>query len=1622
MLLATTLASGLFPLSALAQLPVTADDTLPAGERSQVFTPDGVNFLIDGGTPRGSNLFHSFQDFNVNDGGFVYFLNPPGIENILSRVTGPNPSQILGTLGVFDGNANLFLLNPNGILFGPNADLDLRGSFLATTAESFIFPNGDTFSATNAQPPDLLTINVPIGLQYGATPGSIVSQGAILLLDSGNSLVLAGGDILLDGTTLATRFPGEGRIELGAAGGTGMVDLTVDGTEFTLGFSSVLQRADISLRNDSFISAATTTSGGNIAVYSRNLELLEGSSLFVGAIEGDEPTISQAGDIVINATNTVTLAGAFSGITNSLNENTQGNAGNIQIQTGSLDIRDGALISSFNSGTGDTGAIRIEARDRVTLSGGGVLGNLVFPGAVGNVGDVEIITGSLEITDGSQLSSANFGTGNSGSIRIEARDRVTFSGNGDAVILSDVEAGGVGNGGDIEIITTILEVNNTQLLASTSGNGDAGNIVIEASDRITLSGEDTLLSSRVNREATGNSGNIEISTGGLEMLDGSALIASTLGNGEAGNIVIEASDHIILSDNSFISTGVGVDAVGSGGDIHITTGSLELSDRAFLAANTGGAGAAGTVQISASDHITLTGDSFITSSVEAGAIGDGGDLNLVTNSLDVLDQAALITDTIGQGNAGAIWITASDRVRFLGGTASSTVEQGGVGNSGGITITSESLEVLDGARLEAATNGIGNAGNIRIDVRDRVLFAGTNADGSVISAASSSVGVGAVGNSGGIEVTAGWLEVLDEAGFTTSTFGTGDAGNIRLTARNGITFANSVVFSSVAASAQGNAGGITLTTPILEAVDDSILSAETFGNGNAGIVSFDVSDRVTLRNSSASSGLAEGAVGTGGGIAINTTILEILDGSILDTSTSGIGDAGPVQINASDRVFITGTPGGVLSLVGGAGTGNGGNIEINTGILELADFAVLFNTSAGNGDAGDILINADERVTFTGVSVAGSALSGLFGSGIGTSGDMTITTPVLELLDGSFLTTNTSGTGDAGTINITASDRVILAGTGLLPITEFSPTGRSPETEFPSGVISEVSTGAAGVGGNIVITTGDLAILNGALLSVSTLGAGDAGNIDLQANRVLFAGTNADGQFRSSATTQVEPGATGNGGRITITSNVLELFLGGGLLATTAGNGDAGNITLRVQERVRLSGISDTGNTSGIFSSSIGGATGQGGGIDIRTTQLQLADAATINAGTETDQSGGNITIRGDRFEARDGSQVITSTAGAGSAGTIQLNIRDLILLEGTDPTIAQRQQRFGVETIDNQILDRTVSSGLFAITDRTATGDGGNIFIDPAVMILRDGARIAVDSRGSGNGGNIRLQAGVLTLDESLISATSRGSGTGGNLFITANQITLENQARLTTETRSTDGGNITLNIADTLVLRNNSRISTEAGTAQSGGNGGDIVINNANGFIVAVPDENSDIVANAFAGTGGNINITTQAIYGLEFRSELTPFSDITASSQFGIDGTVTINTPAVDPTQGLVELPATVVDVTRQIGQVCPSGPGAADRLNRFVVTGRGGTVPNPLELLEGDAIGGDWVEFEGRIEEDDDAENENNSSDGGHLEEMPQAITEAQGWVIGEDGQVQLVAGISHAPGSEHLHGC
>jgi large exoprotein involved in heme utilization and adhesion len=253
---------------------------------------------------------------------------------------------------------------------------------------------------------------------------------------------------------------------------------------------------------------------------------------------------------------------------------------------------------------------------------------------------------------------------------------------------------------------------------------------------------------------------------------------------------------------------------------------------------------------------------------------------------------------------------------------------------------------------------------------------------------------------------------------------------------------------------------------------------------------------------------------------------------------------------------------------------------------------------------------------------------------------------------------------------------------------------------------------------------------------------------------------------------------------------------------------------------------------------------------------------------------------------------------------------------------------------------------------------------------------------------------------DEAGVFVRSLGSGDGGNLEIRADRLSLDQAGVITAETESGEGGNIELQIQETLFLRNNSQITANA---HGNGNGGNINI--GADFILAVPQENSDITANAFEGRGGNVQITTQGILGIEPRTALTLQSDITASSEFGIDGAIVIDSPEIDPIQGTATLPTALS--APPLAQGCYT----SSRQNRFVVVGRGGIPSSPVDTLTGDLL---WQDLSDPLEEIEGQSWQRRHQGIGEIQQnRPDSGTiiapiEAEGWVVQADGTIALVA--------------
>ena len=652
---------------------ITPDATLP--NNSRVTTQDNLR-LIEGGTQAGSNLFHSFQQFSLPTGSTAYFNNSLDIQNIISRVTGSSISNIDGLIRA-NGTANLFLINPNGIIFGPNASLNIGGSFLASTTNSLNFADGFKFSAAGSQTTPLLTISVPVGLQFGENPGSIQVQGdgqgtrstselidttSGLRVQPSQTLAMVSGDISLKGATLKTAG---GRIELGSVAGSGVVSLIPISKGWALNYEGIQNFQDIQLSQQATVDASGK-GGGDIQVQGRRLTITDGSQ-----IEGSTLGTEAGGTVTLNASEFVQLKGNNSVLTAQVYPDATGAGGNLTIKTGRLILQDGAEISTGTRSVGSAGNLTILAQDSVELNGASADGinsvglfTSVFPRATGAGGNLTIKTGRLILQDGAQIFSGTRGVGSAGNLTILAQDSVKVTGTvtnkttGDTIsstLGATSDPGAIGDGGNLILETQQLTVQNAVISTATFGKGMGGNLSIKA-DSIELSGPSLSnilsvsgLSSRSG--GTGKVGNLTIETGQLSVRD-QAQITARNGNAENAGFIRINGNSINLDNQGSITAST---ASSKGGEIFLNTQNLQLRHGSTISATAGNRGDGGNMTINAGTLVGLE-----TSKITANAFeGRGGNIKVNTQGL-FLSPDSQITATSEKGVNGSVQINAPE--------------------------------------------------------------------------------------------------------------------------------------------------------------------------------------------------------------------------------------------------------------------------------------------------------------------------------------------------------------------------------------------------------------------------------------------------------------------------------------------------------------------------------------------------------------------------------------------------------------------------------------------------------------------------------------------------------------------------------------------------------------------------------------------------------------------------------------------------------------------------------------------------------------------------------------------------------------------------------------------------
>ncbi|MEG3833464.1 two-partner secretion domain-containing protein [Microcoleus sp. Z1_C3] len=740
----------LFPIPAVAQ--IVPDSSL--GAESSRTVPDTINNLpsdrIEGGATRGVNLFHSLREFNIREGRGAYFANPSGIANIFTRVTGGNPSNILGTLGVL-GNGNLFLINPKGIVFGPNARLDLRGSFIGSTGSGVLFDNGFEFSAANSNAVPLLAINIPVGLSFRENPGTIVNSSSVtqviegttipvgLAVPPGQTLAMVGGDLIFN-NGFASAF--SGNIQLGSVASPGVVSFSITPIGLGLDYTNVANFGNIELSGLSAVTASGP-GGGAIALRGGNVTLRDRSSLVsdtLGSIDGR--------GINIEAVRFSLLDRAFVGSTTT----GSGAGGPIDVRTAENIELKGIGFENFRRRILEPGAAQ-EPPDVASRESSIITGTL----GAGRAGDIALDTKRLTIRDGSAILNPTLGTGDGSGVTIRASESVEINASG--LFTTTFNSG---NAGSIAIETGQLSVSDGAIISpSTFGAGNSGNLSVRASDSVIVARErsDSPLSTALAANSiggTGRAGNIEINTRSLRVEAGASITSSSgvrtaeqviPAGGPGGNITVNASDSVEvigtapgeIPSRSLIAAGTA--GGGKGGDVTLNARRLIVRDGGAIGASTLGEGQGGNVTVAASESVEIAGttrDGIFPSSIGTASgdllyqtllglqppSGAAGSLSIAAGRLSVRDGAAVSVQSYGTGEAGSINVVADSIALTTKGSIDGTTVSGIGAN---INLRSRDIQLRRGSRITTDA-GAADGGNINIKSDILVTLPNENSD------------------------------------------------------------------------------------------------------------------------------------------------------------------------------------------------------------------------------------------------------------------------------------------------------------------------------------------------------------------------------------------------------------------------------------------------------------------------------------------------------------------------------------------------------------------------------------------------------------------------------------------------------------------------------------------------------------------------------------------------------------------------------------------------------------------------------------------------------------------------------------------------------------------------------
>ncbi len=864
-------------LSSLAQGEVTLDGSV--GPSGALPGPD-YKITENLGKRAGSNLFHSFGRFNLNASESATFSGSSGIKNVISRVTGGQASNIDGTLRVTIPNANLYLLNPAGVIFGEHAKLDVPGAFHASTADNLKFQDDVDFKSGDATAGQFLTTAEPeaFGFLDNDIAGISLSgnTGSILEVQQGSTLSLVGGDIISENTAIVA--PG-GRINIASVASAGEVSFNESGIQTKS--EGPMAMGDIHISQDTLVPRAVLETGSK----ARNIDA-----------SGDS-----AGKIFIRGGNLV--------MDNSLiaSNTFDGNGGGVKIELidklsisapGKTSAGLSSAITSFSYGDGDAGKIAITS-DILEIRDDASIDSSIF--SKGDGGDITIKTSYLELRDGgkiiNEVGTDSTGEGENGSLKIDAND-IFLSGK-DTVISTKVH--GVKDGGDLMIsVRDRLQVlNEASIDSSIFSNGDGGDVTINANN--------------------------------LDVFNAGEIISKveTEGTGKGGNQRIDAGSISLSGENTLISTEV--HGSGDGGDLVITAEVLEVRDEAVIDSSTFSKGDAGDLTVNA-DNLKVLDGGRIFNDVDKNATGEGGNLKIDAESIFLSGKDALISTQVAGYNV-----------------------EGEKKDGGDLTVKTYDLVVQNGALIDSSNSGSKTSGNLVVDAKN-IILSGNNDETftGILNQASEN----SSGKLGKVSVNADSLKIQNGASINTRTFGAARGGDMTIAVDNIKMNSDADISASTRGSGDAgniliNAGNITLSgkgTEISSEAQPSEVKGGGSGIGSAGDITIEVGD-MNIRNSASISTSdfdvsSNADEGTSGNIVISLNdTLRLENNGIISTQTKKA-NAGNITINNGKFLWLSDSS---IETSVQNDKGNGGNIFISTPVTALDNSSIIAQAQKGQG-------------------------------------------------------------------------------------------------------------------------------------------------------------------------------------------------------------------------------------------------------------------------------------------------------------------------------------------------------------------------------------------------------------------------------------------------------------------------------------------------------------------------------------------------------------------------------------------------------------------------------------------------------------------------------------------------